>query len=175
MKPGRAAEPLAPTRTMKPEKQLAVFMARFTPAVVALARGALARMRARFPNAIQMVYDNYNFLVIGFSPTERPSEAIFSLALFARGVGLCFLQAGPDLPDPEKLLRGSGKRVRNIRLENAATLDRPAVKALISAALKRARVPFDATVPGRMIIKSVSAKQRPRRPPPGKRRAANRA
>ena len=157
---------------MKPEKQLALFMARFTPAVAALARGALARMRARFPNAIQMVYDNYNFLVIGFSPTERPSEAIFSVVLFARGVGLCFLQAGPDLPDPEKLLRGSGKRVRNIRLESAATLDRPAVKALISAALKRALVPFDATVPGRMIIKSVSAKQRPRRPPPDKRHAA---
>jgi hypothetical protein len=149
---------------MKPEKQLAGFMARFTPEVAALARGALARMRARFPNAIQMVYDNYNFLVIGFSPTERPSEAIFSIALFARGVSLCFLQAGPKLPDPEKLLRGSGKRVRHIRLESAAVLDRPAVKALMSAALKRAVVPFDATVPGRLIIKSISAKQRPRRP-----------
>jgi hypothetical protein len=68
------------------------------------------------------------------------------------------------LPDPEKLLRGSGKRVRNIRLERAAVLDRPAVKALMSEAVKRAVVPFDPTVKGRLIIKSVSAKQRPRRP-----------
>ena len=149
---------------MKPEGQLARFLARFTPEIQARAEAALAKMRARFPNAIQMVYDNYNFLVIGFGPTERPSEAIFSIALFARGVGLCFLQAGPKLPDPQKLLKGSGKKVRHIRLESAAVLDQPAVKALMSEALKRAVVPFDPTAPGRLIIKSVSAKQRPRRP-----------
>jgi hypothetical protein len=124
----------------------------------------LAKLRARFPSAIQMVYDNYIFLVIGFGPSERPSEAIFSIALHARGVGLCFLQAGPQLPDPEKLLKGSGKRVRSIRLESAAVFDRPAVKTLMSHALKLAAVPFDPAAPGRLIIKSVSAKQRPRRP-----------
>ena len=121
-------------------------------------------MRQRLPTAIQMVYDNYNFLVIGFSPTERPSEAIFSIALFARGVSLCFLQAGPTLPDLEKLLKGSGKKVRHVRLETAAVLDRPAVKALMSEAIKRAAVPFDPKATGRLIIKLVSAKQRPRRP-----------
>src|SRR6185295_18540436 len=111
---------------MTPEKQLAVFMARFTPEVEALAEAALAKIRARFPHAIQMVYDNYNFLVIGFSPTERASEAVFSIALFARGVSLCFLQAAGKLPDPKKLLVGSGKQARHIKLENAAVLDRPA-------------------------------------------------
>jgi len=149
---------------MTPDTQLASFMARFTPEVEALAQAALTKMRARLPNAIQMVYDNYNFLVIGFSPTERPSEAIFSIAIGARRVSLCFLQAAARLPDPEKLLRGSGKQARHIRLESAAELDRPAVQALMSQALKRAVVPFDATVPGRLIIRSVSAKQRPRRP-----------
>ncbi len=149
---------------MSPEKQLAGFIAKFTPEVAALAEAALAKMRASFPSAIQMVYDNYNFLVIGFGPTERPSEAIFSIALHARGVSLCFLQAGPRLPDPGKLLRGSGSKVRHIRLEGAPVLDRPAVKALISHALKRAAVPFDPSASGRLIIKSVSAKQRPRRP-----------
>ena len=148
---------------MNPEKQLAAFMAKFTPEVEALAEAALAKMRARFPNAVQMVYDNYNFLIIGFGPTERASEAIFSIALFARGVNLFFLQAASKLPDPKRLLNGSGKHARHIRLENAAVLDRPAVKALMSRAIKRAAVPFDATAPGRLIIKSISAKQRPRR------------
>ncbi len=96
---------------MNPEKQLAGFIAKFTPEVAALAEAALAKMRARFPSAIQMVYDNYNFLVIGFGPTERPSEAIFSIALHARGVSLCFLQAGSQLPDPGKMLKGSGSKV----------------------------------------------------------------
>ncbi len=147
----------------QPEAQLAGFLAKFTPEIAALAKAALVKMRARLPNAIQMVYDNYNFLVIGFGPTERASEAIFSIALSARGVSLCFLQAAPKLPDPKKLLLGSGTTARHIRLERAAVLDRPAVKALMSHAIKRAKVPFDSTVPGRLIIKSVSAKQRPRR------------
>jgi hypothetical protein len=146
-----------------PEAQLAGFIARFTPEVAALAKAALTRMRARLPGATQLVYDNYNALVIGFGPTERPSEAIFSIALYARGVNLCFLQRGPELPDPKKLLRGSGTIARNIRLESAADLDQPTVKALISQALKRAAVPIDSTAPGRLIIRSVSAKQRPRR------------
>src|SRR5437899_9274028 len=103
---------------MTPEAQLATFLAKFTPEVEALACAALKKMRARFPNAIQMVYDNYNFLVIGFSPTERPSEAIFSIAVGARHVNLCFLQAASKLPDPQKLLRGSGKQARHIRLES---------------------------------------------------------
>jgi len=149
---------------MNPEKQLAGFIAKFTPEVAALAGAVLAKMRARFPNAIQMVYDNYNSLVIGFGPTARASECVFSIALSARRASLCFLQAGPQLPDPEKLLRGSGNKVRHVRLERATVLDQPAVKDLISAALKRAVVPFDPAAPGRLIIKSISAKQRPRRP-----------
>src|SRR5467141_3678669 len=132
---------------MTPKAQLKSFMARFTPEVETLAKGVLAKMGARFPNAIQMVYDNYNFLVIGFSPTERPSEAIFSLALGARRVSLCFLQAAAKLTDPKKLLIGSGKQARHIRLEKAAVLDLPEVKALMSEASKRAVVPFDQTVP----------------------------
>jgi hypothetical protein len=149
---------------MSPEKQLAGFLARFTPEVAALGTAALAKLRARFPSAIQMVYDNYNFLVIGFSPNERPSAAIFSIALFARGVSLCFVQTASKLPDPEKLLVGNGKVARHIRLASAATLDLPAVKALIDEATRRAPVSFDPAAPGRLIIRSISAKQRPRRP-----------
>ncbi len=149
---------------MTPKAQLKSFMARFTPEVETLAQRILVKMRARFPSAIQMVYDNYNFLVIGFSPTERPSEAIFSIAMSPRRVSLCFLQAGPKLSDPKKLLRGSGKQVRHIRLESTAVLDRPAVKALMSEAIQLAAVPFNPATSGRLIIRSVSAKQRPRRP-----------
>lgn len=148
---------------MKPEKQLADALAKFTPERAALAEAALAKLRARFPHAIQMVYDNYNFLVIGFSPTEKPSEAIFSIAMDAHGVRLCFLQGGPQLPDPHKLLRGTGKVARNLYLEKVDVLDQPAVKELMAQAVKRAKVPFDAKLSGQMMIRSVSAKQRPRR------------
>ena len=145
-----------------PEEQLAGFIAKYTPEIGALAQKALAKMRARLPGAIQLVYDNYNALAIGFSPTERSSDVIFSIALYPRWVSLFFF--GADLPDPQKLLKGSGKQVRHIVLESAADLDKPAVKALMNRALERSAKPLDSENPGRIIIKSISARQRPRRP-----------
>src|SRR5215813_9661403 len=146
-----------------PEEQLAGFIAKYTPEIGALAQKALAKMRARLPGAIELVYDNYNALAIGFSPTERTSDVIFSIALYPRWVSLFFFR-GADLPDPRKLLKGSGKQVRHIVLKGATDLDKPAIKALMKRALERAARPMDKKSPGRIIIKSISAKQRPRRP-----------
>jgi len=151
-------------KTPSPEQQLAAFIAKFTPEVARLIRSTRATMRQRLPHALELVYDNYNFFVIGYAPGEKPSQAIFSIAAQAKGVSLCFLQ-GAGLPDPKKLLRGNGSVVRNIRLEDATTLDRPEVRALMKAALERARTPLDPKVAHRLIIRSVSAKQRPRRAP----------
>ena len=148
---------------MTPRQQLATFVARYEPAVARLARAAERRMRALLPTAIELVYDNYNALAIGFGPYERTSEAIFSLALFPRWVSLFFLQ-GAGLPDPHRLLRGSGTVARHIVLESPEDLDRPRVRALITAGLRAARVPMPRSGRARLVIKSVSVKRRPRRP-----------
>ena len=120
-------------------------------------------MRKLVPGAIQLVYDNYNALVIGFGPTERASDAIFSIALYPRWINLFFVP-GSNLPDPDHLLKGSGTTVRRIQLDGVATLDKPAVRALIKEALARADTPINPKAKGRLVIKSISAKQRPRRP-----------
>jgi hypothetical protein len=143
------------------ERELEGFIVRFTPEVAGVAREARARMRARLPGATQLVYDNYNALVIGFGPDERASDAVFSVALFPRWVSLCFLY-GAGLPDPEGRLQGKGNQVRHVVLHSAADLDDPVLQALIDAALERR--PIDPSRPGRLVIRSVSAKQRPRRP-----------
>ncbi len=143
--------------------QLDTFIDKYSPEIAATARACLKKMRTRLPGAVQLVYDNYNALAIGFSPSERPSEGIFSIVLFPRWVTLFFLQ-GKNVPDPNRLLQGSGKVVRTIRLENAADLDKPAVEELISAALKSAKVPIDHNAAGKLIIRAILAKQRPRRP-----------
>jgi len=111
-----------------PAKQLASFIQKFTPEIAALAKAVLAKMRTRYPTAVELVYDNYNALAIGFGPTERASEAIFSIAVFPKWISLFFLQAqkaSTPLPDPEKRLQGSGNVVKHIRLASAATLDEP--------------------------------------------------
>jgi hypothetical protein len=144
-------------------EQLRAFLAKYSPEIAARAQAILKKMRARYPAALELVYDNYNALAIGFSPTERPSEAIFSIVLFPQWVTLCFLQ-GKGLPDPKKILQGDGNIVRHIRLPTPDTLDDPAVVALMHAAATRAKVPFDPAGKHRLIIRSISAKQRPRRP-----------
>ncbi|MBX3430319.1 MAG: DUF1801 domain-containing protein [Hyphomonadaceae bacterium] len=150
-------------KSLTAEQQLAGFIAKFTPEMAKRIRAARAKMRKRIPQAIELVYDNYNFFVIGYGPSERPSDAIFSLAAQAKGLSLCFLQ-GAKLPDPKRLLKGSGNVVRNIRLDDATTLDLPDVDALISVAIERAKTPMPAKGKHQLIIRSVSAKQRPRRP-----------
>ena len=121
-------------------------------------------MRKRFPSAYELAYDNYNFFVLGYGPTERPSDCIVSMAAGANGVGLCFFR-GAGLPDPKGILLGSGNQTRFIRLESVSVLARPDVEALVAAAVALSKTPLQAGGGVKLIIRSVSAKQRPRRKP----------
>jgi hypothetical protein len=152
-----------------PAKQLAGFIAKFEPGVAKVIRDCRATLRKRFPTAKEIVYDNYNFFVIGYCATEKPSTCIVSLAAGANGVGLSFYH-GSTLPDPDKLLLGSGVQNRFVRLPSARTLSEPRVAALITAAVKQTKFPLASTGRGELIIQSISAKQRPRRATAKKRR-----
>lgn len=146
------------------EEQLDAFLGKYMPKIEAQARRCRRKMQERFPHAIEMVYDNYNALVIGYCPTEKPSEAIFSLAILPDHISLCFLKNAGRLPDANKLLQGTGNTARHIKLKGPEDLDLPAVKALMKAAENMAPRPFDNTVQATLVIRSISAKQRPRRP-----------
>jgi hypothetical protein len=145
-----------------PAKQLARFIDKFDPAVRKLVRSTRAALRQRLPTAVELVYDNYNFLALGFSATERASDCIVSLAVSAKGVALSFYH-GASLPDPDGILLGAGNQNRYVRLDGAETFDEPAVAALLRAAVAQAKTPLPATGRGYTVIKSISAKQRPRR------------
>ena len=147
------------------EAQLESFIVKFEPEVAAVTRAARAIMRRRFPTALELVYDNYNFLAVGYCSSERASDCIVSLAVGPRGVVLSFYY-GASVPDPTGRLLGSGNQNRFVRLDTAETLLEPVVEALIAAAAAQAKRPLPADGEGQLIIKSVSAKQRPRRPSP---------
>lgn len=147
---------------MTAESQLATFIAKFDPKHQTILRAARRMLRARFPTANEIVYDNYNFFVIGYSPSERPSDTVVSLTGAANGIGLSFYR-GETLPDPHNLLLGSGAQNRFIRIDAAKRLTAPEVEALIAAAAAQSKVPFPRTGGGALIIKSISEKQRQRR------------
>ena len=142
-------------------EQLRGFIAKFGPNDQRLIRAVRKALRAFFPTANELVWDNYNFFVIGYSPTDKPADSIVSVAARANGVGLCFVR-GASLPDPKRLLLGSGKQTRFIRLESVDVLARADVQALLTAAVAQAKAPFPRSGRGQLIIRSVSAKQRPR-------------
>jgi hypothetical protein len=108
------------------------------------------------------VYDNYNFFVIGYCTTERPSDCVVSLAVNAKGIGLSFYH-GATLPDPRRILQGSGKQNRFVRLDGVATLRTPEVEELLDTAEAQADPPFVKSGGGKLIIRSISEKQRPRK------------
>ena len=153
---------MSPAKTASPEKQLAAFIQKFDQKDQRLIRAVRQAVRKRIPTANELVWDNYNFFVIGYSPTERPTDSIISIAARANGVGLCFIQ-GARLPDPKKLLLGSGKQTRFIRLESPSAVAHPDVEALLAAAIDKAKTQLPATGRGKLVIRSISAKQRPRR------------
>lgn len=150
------------------ETHLRSFIGKFAPKDQRLIRAVRSAVRKRFPAANELVWDNYNFFVIGYSPTTRPADSIVSIAARADAVGLCFIH-GAGLPDPKRLLLGSGKQTRFIRVESANLLTHPDVETLLAAAIDRAKTPLPVTGRGRLIIRSVAAKQRPRRSTLGSR------
>lgn len=146
---------------MTPQEQLDGFIDKFTPEIAATIRRAVVMVSARLPGATILVYDNYNALAIGFGASDKVRSIVCSVAGYPRWVSL-FLSNGPALPDPEGLLEGKGGTVRHVKL-TGDRLDSPAVAALIEAAAASVAQPIDPAGEGRLIIKAISARQRPRR------------
>ena len=144
------------------EKQLKSFIDKFEPKNQTLIRAVRKALRKRLPTANELAYDNYNFFALGYCSTERPSDCILSIAAGANGIGLSFYY-GATLPDPHGILLGSGNQNRFIRIESAEMLTRPEVEALIAAAIAQGKAPLPASGSGKLIIRSISAKQKPRR------------
>lgn len=120
------------------------------------------RLRRCLPTAHEVVYEYRSWLVISYSPSERGYEGVLAIRADANGVRLYF-NSGKGLPDPEKLLKGSGGKARYIDLEGSSTLARPAVASLIDETIARNPLPFEETGRGSVVIRSASTKKSPRR------------
>ena len=151
------------TMSQPAESQIKAFVAKYSAEIASQLQQARGRLRELFLRGYELVYDNYNALVFGFSPSERSSEAILSIAGYPRWITLFFLH-GASMEDPDRLLQGQGTQVRGIRLASPDELDRSAVLSLIKQAIDPHRSAFEAAPPLRTVVKSVSQKQRPRRP-----------
>ena len=145
-----------------PEAQLRALLDQLDPQQRKIVRGMRAALRKRFPAANELAYDYSHSLVISYSPTERGIDGIVAISARAGCVALFFNQ-GPKLPDPQRLLQGSGKQTRFLPIETASRLAHPDVAALIAAAAEQSTTPLPAKGKGSLILKSSEKKTRSRR------------
>jgi len=153
-------------RVTNAETRLASYFAKYEPAMVKLGKALRAKMRDRLPGLFEIVYvyESQNALVIAYSPTENGYEGVLSIGLYPDGAKLFFTQGTLlSKSDPNRLLQGRGKTVRHVVLNAVSDFDRAEIEALMSAALKLAKLRPDASTKGSVIIKAEAQKQRARR------------
>lgn len=105
------------------------------------AKAVRKKMRALFPKAVELVYDYSRSLVIAYGPTDRAWNALCAIAVYPESVKLYF-NRGAEMDDPDGILQGRARIVREVPLDDAKDLDRPAIRRLVRQAIKMSDVPF---------------------------------
>lgn len=149
--------------TREANAELRRLLAKYAPEIARQMASARRKLRSHVPRGFELIYDSYNGLGIGYGAVQKYSAPVVSLLAYPRWVTLFFLY-GATLDDPDRLLHGTGKRVRSIRLASADTLDDPRVAALVEQALRRDEAAFAAAPRLRTCVQSVAAARRVRKP-----------
>ncbi|MEZ5980330.1 MAG: hypothetical protein R3F34_19255 [Planctomycetota bacterium] len=145
-----------------PAEQLRALVEKFPAKDQKLFRALRTSMRKRFPTANELAYDYGNSVVLSYAPNERGIDAVVAIALRPDDVRLYFNQSAV-LPDPKKLLLGTGKQARYGPIAAASDVAKADVKKLLDAALAAAPIPLPAEGAGVLMIKSDGAKRKARK------------
>jgi hypothetical protein len=153
-----------------PAAELQSYMSKVDPGKQKLFREVRTSLRKRLPTANELAYDYGKFFVVSYSPTDQGIDSILSIAARPDGVRL-YVSNGPTLPDPKRILRGSGKQARYFEMSAMSDLKRPEVEALIAAVIDRASAKMPATQSGALMIRGRGS--RPSRRPASKKKGKN--
>ena len=118
------------------ESEVRIFLTSYTPPVQALVLNARLLVLALVPEAIEQLDSAAHLLAYGFDRTYK--DTICVIMPLKAGVNLGFPR-GVDLPDPTRLLAGTGKRARHVRLSEPGEVDNPALRALLIASIHLTR------------------------------------
>jgi hypothetical protein len=114
--------------------ELESFLTPYNPGVRALALKLRALIRAVMPDAIEQLDPPAH--LIGYGVDRSYKGLICGITLHTAHINLMFAR-GTDLPDPEGLLVGTGKRARHVTIRQEAELDALAIRTLLRAALQQ--------------------------------------
>jgi hypothetical protein len=109
------------------------FLATYDPSVRKIALKARKLIKATIPKSIEQLDLSSKIIAYGYDRTYK--GLVSAIAPQKTYVNLMFAK-GASLPDPEKLLEGTGKLARHIKLRTVDDVDKPGVKALLETAVK---------------------------------------
>src|SRR5438477_6910941 len=125
-----------------------------------------------YPKTNELIYDNYNALAFGWSPTLKVGHTFCSIAVGRTSKNVHFgFYWGSELSDPEKLLIGEGNQYRYILVPDKEKFPKTYIKKLVKEAFANslAKVKDKKQIrSGQTIVKSISAKKREKKTNPAK-------
>jgi hypothetical protein len=117
-----------------------------------------------YPTANELIYDNYNALAFGWSPTDRVGHVFCSIAVGRTSNNVHFgFYWGSELDDPKKMLIGSGNQYRYILVKSKEEFPKAYIKKLAKQAYANSMAKVKdkkQLMEGKTITKSISAKKR---------------
>jgi hypothetical protein len=114
----------------------------------------------------ESIYDAYNAVAMAYGPTPRGKDTICHIAVYAKYVNLGF-NRGASLADPHRLLQGTGKAIRHVRISTVPDLERPELAALLRRAREQSKTSSTPVKGVTSVVKGhYSIKRRP--PPPSR-------
>jgi hypothetical protein len=117
-----------------------------------------------YPKANELIYDNYNALAFGWSPTDRVGHVFCNIAVGRMSKNIHFgFYWGSKIADPEKMLIGQGNQYRYILVKDKKSFPKVYMKKLLKEAwaysLAKVKDPTQ-MMNGKTITKSISAAKR---------------
>ncbi len=122
------------TKKNPPSKDVDAVLALYAPDIRGLALAARAFVLAVIPDITEMV--DVKARIIGFGYSVRYADQVCMLMPTKAGVNLGIAYA-MELPDPKKILEGTGKLHRHVKLKSESDLENSALRNLLKAALAR--------------------------------------
>jgi len=119
-----------------PDHQLLSYLASYDPHISDLTLAVREMVLDEAPEAIESVSRGYA-VAIGFSFTGKPlKDGFCHIVTYSTHVNLGF-NRGALLPDPNRVLKGTGKAIRHISIRNQGELDPPFVRRYLQAAIEQ--------------------------------------
>ena len=117
-----------------------------------------------YPDCNELIYDNYNALAFGWSPTEKVGHTFCSIAVGRSSHNVHFgFYWGSQIADPKKILLGEGNQYRYLLVTSTDEFPKAYVEKLLKEAYANslAKVKDKKQIMhGSTITKSISAVKR---------------